>query len=200
MKLTNTQHKLLLTALQRDGGTITLPANLKGGAAQKVVSKPLAQRLVEEIPARGSIPAWHKDDEEHPIALRVTATGLTTIQVGDAAAGKQTKKTRRILRNSGTNKKKAARPKPAVRPAKHRRKAANGGPSKQERVTGLLSRRQGTSITAIMKVTGWQQHSVHGFFAGVVRKKLGLKLVSQMVRGVRTNQIAGPVSSGRNTG
>ena len=43
----------------------------------------------------------------------------------------------------------------------------------------------------MMKVTGWQQHSVRGFLAGVVRKRLKLKLGSKKVDGQRVYQIAG---------
>ena len=43
----------------------------------------------------------------------------------------------------------------------------------------------------MMKETGWQQHSVRGFLAGVVRKKLKLKLNSQKIDGSRVYQIAG---------
>ena len=63
--------------------------------------------------------------------------------------------------------------------------------SKQSRVIALLQSPTGATIEAMMKATGWQPHSVRGFLAGVVRKRLKLKLGSKKVDGKRIYQITG---------
>ncbi len=71
-------------------------------------------------------------------------------------------------------------------------KASGANPdSKQSRVIAMLRTPAGTTVTGIMKTTGWQKHSVRGFLAGVVRKRLNLNLTSEKVDGNRIYQIAG---------
>lgn len=45
--------------------------------------------------------------------------------------------------------------------------------SKTEVLIGLLKRKQGVSISEMMEATGWQSHSIRGFMAGSLKKKIG---------------------------
>jgi hypothetical protein len=53
--------------------------------------------------------------------------------------------------------------------------------TKQNQVLTLLAQTGGVTIDEVMRATGWQEHSVRGFFAGTVRKKLGFELTSEKV-------------------
>jgi hypothetical protein len=62
--------------------------------------------------------------------------------------------------------------------------------SKQSRVIAMLQSPPGATIASMMQATGWQQHSVRGFLAGVVRKRLKLRLGSKKVDGTRVYRVA----------
>ena len=63
--------------------------------------------------------------------------------------------------------------------------------TKQERLLTLLSQAEGASIEERMQATDWQQHSVRGFLAGTVKKKLGFSLTTSKAAGdVRRYRIA----------
>ena len=59
---------------------------LKGGAAHKVLGKLLTEGLVEEVPARDSLPVWRRDEENRALALRITQHGLDAIQVEESGS------------------------------------------------------------------------------------------------------------------
>jgi hypothetical protein len=80
---------------------------------------------------------------------------------------------------------------PATKAPSTDRKVADGKSSKQAHVVEMLRSPTGTTIAAVMKATGWQQHSVRGFFAGVVQKKLHLKLSSEKIDGHRIYRVVG---------
>ncbi len=60
-----------------------------------------------------------------------------------------------------------------------RTKPATDKQTKQQTCLDLLSRQEGATIEELQAATGWQQHSVRGFLAGAVKKKLGLTLLSE---------------------
>jgi len=204
MKLSDTQLMILSSASQRTDHAAVLPANLKGSAANKVVSKLLNEKLLQELRAKDDMPVWRRGDDNRPYSLRITRAGLKAIEVEDVAEASDN--------NAAADPDKAAaadvstEAKSSERPNRTRRSGAKKNAavsakatkassdrvkpdSKQDRIIALLQRPEGATLDALVKETEWQKHSVRGFLAGTVRKKLKLPLLSEKIDGVRNYRI-----------
>ena len=93
---------------------------------------------------------------------------------------------------------KPVKPKRGTQPQPHpsSAKQTERTETKQARILAMLHAPSGVTIDAMMHATGWQQHSVRGFLAGVVRKKLGFDLVSAVTEGGRLYRITDRTASG----
>lgn len=84
---------------------------------------------------------------------------------------------------------------PAERTSRAKNQVAGGAgktarKTKSEAVIALLSRPRGATLEEMMKATGWQSHSVRGFLAGTVKKKLGRTVTSEAGEKGRVYRIA----------
>jgi hypothetical protein len=203
MKLSDTQLLILSLASQRTDHAALLPANLKGNAAKKVVDRLLNEKLLQELRAKDDMPVWRRGDDNRPYSLRITKAGLRAIEVEDVAEASDNNTATGPNEVAGTDV--PAESKSGERPNRPKRSgaktaAASAKPtkassdrikpdSKQDKIITLLRRPKGATLDVLVKETQWQKHSVRGFLAGTVRKKLKLPLLSEKIDGVRTYRI-----------
>ncbi len=91
----------------------------------------------------------------------------------------RTKRKRRLGAKKRSAAAKAPKRQTPIIGARSRTKPATGKQTKQQTCLDLLSRLEGATVEELQAATGWQQHSVRGFLAGAVKKKLGLTLLSE---------------------
>ena len=202
MAISDTQLLILSAASQRTDHAATLPANLKGSAAKKVIDRLLKQKLLQELRAKDDMPIWRRGNDSRSYTLRITKAGLKAIEVEDVADAPDNRATADrdevATANTPAETNSSERPGRAKRSSSKKAAApsakatSSGRPnpdSKQDRVVALLQQPRGATLDVLVNATGWQKHSVRGFLAGTVRKKLKLPLISEKVDGIRTYRI-----------
>ena len=160
-KATDTQRVILSAASQRtDRLALPLPKSLKGGAAHKVVNALIEKGLLKEMKANRKLgdPVWRKNDEGHGMTLIISDAGFAAIGIE--------------VEPQKTN-----APKSEPKPIATERKIREG--TKQALVIEMLRRPKGASIAEIVDATNWASHTIRGFLAGTVKKKLGYAIDSE---------------------
>jgi hypothetical protein len=165
----------------------TDPNFVQRDTAHKVVKPLIEKGLLEEIDAnvRAGETIWRETGSGHGVTLAITEAGLAAIGIEPEAA-KKPKGAQQAAKGA-----KSGAPASTAAPAKKKARSVPAGatertPSegtKQATMIAMLQRKSGATIAEIVEGTGWQQHTVRGAFAGALKKKLGLTIVSEKIEG-----------------
>jgi hypothetical protein len=175
-QLTPAQHAILAHAVNHSDGKIHwFPDHIKGGARQKVLDGMFNRALITPDGKGWCVAAEGYD-----------ALGLARPGLGNKRIGRFEAHLDRIIANAEGLPAETGNPEleAAVAAAEATwvkpRTRAN---SKQAEVIRMLQRPEGATIGQICAATGWQAHTVRGIFAGALKKKLGLTIVSDKPKG-----------------
>ena len=171
-KLSDAQMIILSRAAQNECRiALPLPDSMRGGAASKVVSAMLAKGFLEEADAdmRKGEPVWRETGDGHGVTLIATDAGLSAIGIEPVGA------TDAPTDEPGpdTPNETEAAPKP--------RTQREG--TKQAKLIAMLRADGGATIKEIMTATNWASHTIRGAMSGALKKKLGLEVTAENVKG-----------------
>jgi hypothetical protein len=195
-KRTNSQLLLLNAATLREDRCLVPSPTLKGGVAQKVAAKLIAEGLVKEIKAKAEAPVWRRDHESgHTYALKLTAVGIKRVAAEDerevATEGRETSSLESLP--ASTSSSDAAAQVPA------NGKAAPREGSKLASVIALLRRSEGATILALTEVTGWLPHTTRAAITGV-RKRGYSVVLERSGEGASVYRLSNPTIEAAPTG
>jgi hypothetical protein len=193
-KLTDTAVVILSAAAQRqDRLLLPLPKSIKSPpkVIKSTIETLIAKSFVEERPAGLQDSVWREDEQHQKFCLSITDQGIAVLEAPRAeettpAGPKELVKEKTKIRSPAGEKKGNKQ-----NPSATKKSAKAGGPhkvkarttSKSAQVLTLLGRSNGATIAEIMRATGWQAHSVRGFLSGAVKRRMGLKLLSEQEEG-----------------
>ena len=160
-KLTDTQTLILTRASARPGNlALPLPEGLHGAAAKMAIGRMIKLGFIEEVEAniRRGEPLWRETGDGHGTTLIATDAGLEAVGIDPAVV-----KTMAGLRD--------AKPEAIA--------AAQRPGTKQAQLIAMLQAPGGATIAEIAGRLEWRSHSIRGVISGSLKKKLGLRVISE---------------------
>jgi hypothetical protein len=161
-KLTDTKLIILSAAAQRDDrSALPLPTSLKLKASPtgRVLKSLVDQKLLNEVPAEGSLPVWRECDDQR-IALIITDTGLNALGIDINGSRSKTA--------SGGKRISSKKQRPSSKGKKE--PTAPRADSKLDQLLGLLSAKDGSTTPQMIAATGWQSHTVRAAITGLRKR------------------------------